>query len=84
MADKRKMTAVEKLASTTYFCLIAFGFVLGATLGIQDHSVFRPLPYALGNTFDAETLQLAENYQSMKDSCHQIAKASLHGRTVSD
>lgn len=84
MADKRKMTAVEKLASATYFCLIAFGFVLGATLGIQDHSVFRPLPYALGNTFDAETLQLAENYQSMKDSCHQIAKASLHGRTVSD
>ena len=80
MIDKGKITVVGMMASAIYYCLIIVGFVLGATLGVQDHSVFRPLPYALGNTYDAETLQLAEHYQSMKDSSHQIAEASSNTR----
>ncbi len=80
MTDKSKMSIVGVMASAIYFCLIIVGFVLSATLGIQDHSVFKPLPYALGNTYDAETLQLAERYQSTKDNSHQVAEAALDGR----
>lgn len=79
MIDKGKITIVGMMVSAIYYCLIIVGFVLGATLGVQDHSVFRPLPYALGNTYDAETLQLAEHYQSMKDRSHQVAEAASNG-----
>ncbi len=80
MADKKKMTAVEITASAIYFCLIFMGFIFGATLGTQDHSVFKPLPYALGNTYDAETLQLAEHYKVMKNTSHQVAGNTSNGK----
>jgi len=63
----RKMTPAEIIASAVYFCFILAGIVLSAISGTQDHSVFRPLPYALGDTYDAKTIQLAENYQDLRN-----------------
>ncbi len=50
--------------SIMYCCFIIAATVLTVTHGIVGNSVFKPTSYTLGDVYDAETVQLAEAFQT--------------------
>lgn len=73
MKNQENTSASGFILGLLYAALIMFGLILSVTKGLQDNSVFKPMPYALGNTYDAAQVQLTENHQQNIEAQRSIA-----------
>ena len=72
--NNQKNTSISGFVlGVLYAALVLAGFILSVTKGLNEQSVFKPMPYALGNTYDARQVQLAENHQQAIEAPQNIA-----------
>ncbi len=54
MSAQTKSQIVGSFISAIFVCFLAIGVILGSVYSSQQKAGFNPLPYALGNVYDAD------------------------------
>ena len=57
MSTQTKSQVVGSFIAAVFVCYLAIGVILGSAYGSRQKAEFNPLPYALGNVYDADVFQ---------------------------
>ena len=67
MSTQTKSQTVGAFIASVFVCFLTIGVVLGGAYSSQQKAEFNPLPYALGNAYDAEMFQALNTYHASYD-----------------
>ena len=67
MSTQTKSQSVGSFIASIFVCFMAIGVILGGVYSSQQKAEFNPLPYALGNVYDAEMFQALNTHHASYD-----------------